>query len=78
MEQPGSRGDPGDTALASPSAGTASSTPIGGSPTSFTRFSEQTHSTVLERIADSLAAVILHDAFTIYQADEASATAHPS
>jgi diguanylate cyclase (GGDEF)-like protein len=33
--------------------------------------SEQTHSTVLERIADSLAAVIPYDAFTIYQADEA-------
>jgi diguanylate cyclase (GGDEF)-like protein len=33
--------------------------------------SEQTHSTVLERIADSLADVIPYDAFTIYQADEA-------
>jgi diguanylate cyclase (GGDEF)-like protein len=33
--------------------------------------SEQTHSTVLDRIADSLAAVIPYDAFTIYQADEA-------
>ena len=32
--------------------------------------SEQTHSTVLERIADSLADVIPYDAFTIYQADE--------
>jgi GAF domain-containing protein len=33
--------------------------------------SEQTHSTVLERIADSLAELIPYDAFTIYQADEA-------
>jgi diguanylate cyclase (GGDEF)-like protein len=33
--------------------------------------SEQTHTTVLERIADSLADVIPYDAFTIYQADEA-------
>ena len=33
--------------------------------------SEQTHSTVLERIADSLADVIPYDAFTVYQADEA-------
>ena len=32
--------------------------------------SEQTHTTVLERIADSLADVIPYDAFTIYQADE--------
>ena len=32
--------------------------------------SEQTHSTVLERIADSLADVIPYDAFTVYQADE--------
>ena len=35
--------------------------------------SEQTHSTVLERIADSLADVIPYDAFTIYQADESRA-----
>ena len=33
--------------------------------------SEQTHTTVLERIADTLADVIPFDAFTIYQADEA-------
>lgn len=33
--------------------------------------SEQTHSTVLERIADALAALIPYDAFTIYQTDEA-------
>lgn len=33
--------------------------------------SEQTHSTVLERIADALAALLPYDAFTIYQADEA-------
>jgi diguanylate cyclase (GGDEF)-like protein len=33
--------------------------------------SEQTHSTVLERIADSLAELIPYDAFTICQADEA-------
>jgi diguanylate cyclase (GGDEF)-like protein len=32
--------------------------------------SEQTHSTVLERIADTLADIIPYDAFTIYQADE--------
>ena len=32
--------------------------------------SEHTHSTVLERIADTLADVIPYDAFTIYQADE--------
>ncbi|HWB55806.1 MAG TPA: GAF domain-containing protein, partial [Gaiellaceae bacterium] len=33
--------------------------------------SEQTHSTVLERIADTLSDLIPYDAFTIYQADEA-------
>jgi diguanylate cyclase (GGDEF)-like protein len=33
--------------------------------------SEQTHTTVLERIADGLADVIPYDAFSIYQADEA-------
>ncbi|HSK15335.1 MAG TPA: diguanylate cyclase [Gaiellaceae bacterium] len=32
--------------------------------------SEQTHSTVLERIADTLTDLIPYDAFTIYQADE--------